>query len=898
MTLRPAPPSVAPNFALGDDGGRWDDRLSAARRSGHLPSLPREAWIEAVDPYRSGAWTRRLTWAGLDENAEIKADPPRAEPQWLKTLAEMRAVAARMASAPLAEVPADLPFAHIFQPIVEAAWTRVAPAAESDWIADSAAADLRRSLLGRLCGLANRPLGELFCGERTLVDVAFTHIAEGTTPGSRTQGYERFCRQLLSTGLEPLLTEFPVLGRPLATVLMQWERFCRELLSRLVADRSAIQRVFSIAPEAQVTSLVCGLGDPHHEGRGVVAVSFSEHGRLVYKPRSVDIEERYHEFVATVNFLLPSDPLRQLTVLARDGYGYVEYVEPKPSANGDSLLRFYRNAGRTLAVLYLLGATDCHWENMVAADDQIVLIDAETLFEGKQAPWDDGQIESTPSAVQDNIVESVLRTGMLPAWISIGAGESIDISALGTPGSDRGPPARAGWCFTNTDDMVWGDREGAAIRPLCLPVRSGMPNPLAEYSEPLVTGFDEVLALGMEPEARTRLRASLENFRGAKRRIVVRPTRTYVLLQAEALTPDSLRDANSRALQLERLARAFTAGRRKPEAWPIFEQEIAAMESLDVPYFEGIVGSQGLYARGEEIVEGYFEIEGLEQALQRLDRISDAERAWQARLIHGSIAAHRFEMRSRKDPAVAAEVATGGPRHQAADIADLIRADALDEPSGRPTWLTVALLADATRVQLGLVPPGLYDGRAGIAAFLYDHGESDMAEAVLAPVFDILGLADDLAVRRFAREIGSGMGGVGGILRVFQYRAESDSDSEIWLARSQQLLQVLTNDLLAADPASDSRQRLGRSRRACRSAPHKLANRGQRTSAGHCRGLTRGTTGRGRGLGVRDRPPPVGRPLSRSERHCCGPGRDCRCLEGRALCRSRRACNRVRAGAL
>src|SRR3954451_16384289 len=46
-------------------GRRWDERLEAPGRAGGIPALETEAWRAAVDPYGSGAWDRRLSWAGL-----------------------------------------------------------------------------------------------------------------------------------------------------------------------------------------------------------------------------------------------------------------------------------------------------------------------------------------------------------------------------------------------------------------------------------------------------------------------------------------------------------------------------------------------------------------------------------------------------------------------------------------------------------------------------------------------------------------------------------------------------------------------------------------------------------------------------------------------------------------
>ena len=41
---------------------------------------------------------------------------------------------------------------------------------------------------------------------------------------------------------------------------------------------------------------------------------------------------------------------------------------------------FYRRQGVLLALLYLLGMTDIHHENLIACADQPVLVDVETLL--------------------------------------------------------------------------------------------------------------------------------------------------------------------------------------------------------------------------------------------------------------------------------------------------------------------------------------------------------------------------------------------------------------------------------------------------------------------------------------------------------------------------------------
>ena len=784
-------------------GRRWDERLTVACGAGVRPALPLGRWRNAVDPYTSGAWERRISWGGLVGNGEPAAGThPTAS--WVRELELIRSTD-RSATTQLAEIDSGVPFAHALQPVVDRAWVPLQAASDSARLTTCASADLRRVLLHRLSEIASQPLGRLFSGNRTLVDVAFAHIADGKYAGSVMARYGRFCQVQLESGFGSLLAEFPVLGRLLATVIAHWSDACHELLARLTTDRAAMERAFGIRRDATISCLASGLSDLHRAGRSVVVVAFGDDHQLVYKPRSVDIEARFQDFVATMGAVLPPDSYRRLVVLALDGYGYVEHVASQVATGPEALTRFYRNAGRVLAILYLLGATDCHWENMIAVDDQILLIDAETLFEGVPFPSVDRSPSEAKSLVADSIAGSVLRTGMLPEWISVGPARSLDISALGAPGAEEPQTLRPSWCFTNTDDMVWGERPVEPSQPACLPVGAGNPNPLCEHGDDLVAGFEEVLAALRQPHVREQARASIEAFRGARRRVVVRPTRTYVLLQNQALDPDALRHPDERALQLERLARAYIGGEEKPRTWPLLQHEIAALESLDVPYFEGVVGSPDLLVGDDVVIKGYYEKEGLREALSRLEGLSEAECRWQGRLIRGAIAAHRFEMVAapgERDGAADRETGEQGT-HDARDVARLIAAEVLEHPSGQPTWLTVALLADATRVQLGLVPPGLYDGRAGIAAFLYDCNEGELASDVLRPVLDTLDDRDGARVFRYMRNVGLGMAGIGGLLRLFRYRSDFAETASIWSERSVRVIATLSDELLAADNASD-----------------------------------------------------------------------------------------------
>ena len=754
-------------------------------------------WRQAVDPFDAGSWQRRLEWHKPDPGSELATD----EPAWLTDLA---ALLSNLEHHPAEAINNGIPFADALQSIVDATWTaELSRSAQAARLTDSAITGLRRSLLVQLSALMARPLGHQFSAGRTLTDVVMSHLVDGLPPGDGKSRYDSFCRDQVNACFSLLLEEFPVLGRLMATVVRNWSLAAAELLDRVTADRALIERRFSVAGDAQVTSVEAGLGDRHRGGRGVAVLTFEPGVRLVYKPRPVDIEARYHEFIRTVSTALFEAPLRTLEVLACGSYGYVEYLKYQPVRGPEQLPRFYRNAGRTLGLLYILGATDCHWENMIASADQLVLVDAETLLEGTPYPPDE-KAAAEQSLATDRMTHSILRTGMLPAWISVGPSRAIDISALGAP-VHQGRVLRATWCFVNSDDMVWGEREVDARHPDCSPVGPGLMNRLVDFTPELASGLEETLSKLLAPVKQRLARTCIENFRGASRRVVVRPTRTYVLLQDQATEPEALRDPDERGIRLDKLSRAYIGGEQKPRTWPLLLPELDDMEALDIPYFESFAGSTLLRCGDRLVAADYYEKEGLTESIRRLEGLSDAGVRWQTRLLHGAIAAHRFEMAGgdsvtrERQKKVGQGPAAGG----AASIARRIIDDAIEDPLGPPTWLTVSLMADATRVQLGLVPAGLYDGRTGIAAFLYDCGETAVGDAVMAPVLDAITDHEVARVQRYLRTIGFGLSGASGILRLMEYLNAREQRSQHWRELSARLLMFITNEALTADKASD-----------------------------------------------------------------------------------------------
>ena len=774
------------------EGRSWHDRLTgpAPRRldpPGTFDDAAWQTWRRVVDPDDAGLFARRLEWDGLDDDAALAllaGGDCNIETWWLPELRRLRqACRVRGERASVIEL-SDLPFDRLLAPMVADVWQRFAADAPGAWLeplSNNAVAALRHDLGQRFAQVVAHAWYADFVEGRTAGATLMLQLGDGTRPAD-TRAYTAWCDRQLDDGLEHLLSAFPVLGRLLPTVSRQWQTATADLLEQTCRHRPGLAATFGIPVDSRIGDFRTGRSDPHRGGRTVSFIDFeTSNGRrsVVHKPKDLRIERRFQELVRTVNGSFAEYPLDTITVLCGDeDYGFTSLVEWRECRQQD-LPGFYVSAGRMLALLYLLGATDCHYENVIATGRSLALLDAETLFHSRSA-FIDPATEVTESA--DSLTESVLRTGMLPGWLLAGPDQAAyDPSALGVtpPPSARTIP---GWAHLNTDSMVWSAVPSAAEAPLSLPLGPGRPNPLPDHIEHLVRGFEEVhRAVRSEPLA-SEMVAAIDGFRLLPRRLVLRATRVYSVVQRHALSADALTSANRRAMQLELLSRSsLVSGQRDPH-WAVFHAELAEMENLDVPFFEHHLGGHDVWGSMGAIA-GLVNEDGIDEALSRVAELDDDDLSWQVRLIRGAVHA-RQEINDRGSDAGGADAqrkrdpgGTPVPPERLSDLARVVAAELAtaatpDPVSGGPTWLSLSLLPDGRHTRLGLVSSGFYDGRLGIAAAEQWAGDlgfarplADWAVDVASPVLATVTHADDYVRFRFLRNVGLGFSGVGGLLR-------------------------------------------------------------------------------------------------------------------------------------
>ena len=815
---------------------RWASSQPPPRRATEKATELLAAWRTTVDPYGQGLFDRRLGRDGLSEGQALlvmgdDGDPSEPEPDWWSTYRSLVSVfdaedawvgtdedwLERMS----AEIPAgtgsSVPFVHLLWPVVADAWDRLASVHDSLFatVTPVAADHLRRGLLVRLSMVATPCLSDLMWqsvpfGRRFLAE---SGPVQDNPP---REHYARFCRAQADDGLSSVLTRFPVLGGLLARVVQQWARVTVEMLERLAVDRPALAAKLGIPQDAPLTEAMGAAGDTHNAGRSVSILGFGD-TRVVYKPRSVALEELYHRHATALSTLTPDDPLRAVAVLARtdaDGdYGYCEYVSRQPCTTDDELRRFYRNAGRTLALLHVLAATDCHHENLIAVGDQLVPVDGETLFDTAPPPTVP-QSATADASNSTGIPASVQRVGILPTWLWLdGRRTALDVSALGVAPGSVHPIERRGWRSINSDLMARGDVEMVVDHPTSLPTATNTAAAVGEYVDDVVDGFTGAYrSLAARADALSQ-QLSTET-RNLSRRLVTRPTYVYASLLGASLEPEALTSAQSRGLVLERLTRALLHD-EATAIWPMVAAEQDALTRLDVPYFQvGLGGAGSAASRRTEWLDGglsgWPDIDSEAEIEARCASLSEADLEWQSKLIRASVAASRFRLTPGSSGSEvrgdgASFRADGMDRGQAQE-AGLAALTAVTESSvtidGQRTWMGVSLLPDGVRANLQTIGSGLYDGRMGLAVALAawaavdgEHTEeaAAAADAAVGPLLELLHSGVEGDVVRLAHANGLGIGGVGGLLRGLAFLGGMSDDDEFAEASATLIRGVPTN---------------------------------------------------------------------------------------------------------
>lgn len=606
----------------------------------------------------------------------------------------------------------------------------------------SCVADVAEVTRGIRATMAARLADQLL---RTLVTVLADRRADGlldgTTPAERFDDFRRWLAS--GAGLRHLQREHPEAVSLALHRARSCERTALETLSWLANDLPL--PVLGIGPGVRIVAFEPGQGDTHAGGRSVTMCTFDDGSRLVVKPRPMAIEAAYNRFLGTlVQAGIVSLPT--LDVVDRGDHGYTRFVHAEQ--NGMTH-RFARGLGELTSVLYVLGASDMHFENLTVVGGLPLVIDAETLLRAPLA-HDGHHAPDAGSHIAERVIsESVLGIGVLPHIVTGGAsGDSLDIGAIGYRAGQLSPFLGLKVVDAGLDTM--------RLRLERLPLEAANVNPALggegpppsavqqDVLEGVATAFERLTAAA--PAVRVHLAAG---FTGVSARWVASPTVFYAQLLRMATHPDALAEPLARASILYRVA-------LRPDALEsgLADDEWRQLDQGDIPSFRYPVDGLDLRsADGHLVAADHFATSGLAAALARLDDL-DRQAVTQVRLA-GLAFVSRLGTDAEGTVLVgdAVEESRGLPERtlepdQLVEWAGRLARELADEavlsrsPHHPSTWIGPQVTtADQSQWTPGPLGYDLYGGSPGIALTLAGAGLAcgdsrvmDVAAGVLGPI--------------------------------------------------------------------------------------------------------------------------------------------------------------------
>ncbi len=581
------------------------------------------------------------------------------------------------------------------------AWPRV-------WVRDRVAPCLINLLLRRLVQSSRRTLYLAINVDR------MNGVLLGSAPEERLASFRR--RYSADPArLRRLFLRYPVLSRLLAVLCLSWRRNITALITAYQRDRKeCVSKILEGRDPGNVTGIYALGSDPHNHGAEVLLL-VHEAGKLIFKPRSLEVDQAFQKVVEWLNSQGVSPQLRPLRVVTNKSRGWMEYVE-HDGTDAAGAERFYFRQGVYLALLHLLYATDLHAENLIAAGEHPYLIDLEAVLHARP------ELGRIPGLAERALAESVMRVGLLPSWFASAADRpGVDISGLGNPeGQHYGRDA------DSIDDTV-ADEPRIVRRRVAVDVKKnraavgGVPADVCDYEGALVAGFQSAAALVLSKK--DEFLAVLETFQEVEVRQVLRPTIFYADALSKAAHPDYLRDGVAQDLFYSRL---WVIGLHQDMYKRIALAELRDLREGDVPKFTTTPTSMDLRDSTGAVIKAYNSVPAMQRARARIVALTSGDIARQVTIIHSSLVGLR-QASSRTTQ----KRSTPGPRESLDPGSGVLPAEAFVaeavaigrelvslaiEEDGVVDWLTLK----ETRDQLHIVPAGtdVYSGSSGIALFL------------------------------------------------------------------------------------------------------------------------------------------------------------------------------------
>ena len=775
-----------------------------------LTQLRLEKWMQSVASGSPDLFIKRFGRENLTIEQVTRAMIPvhlsenQPLPGWSRTLQQLIESATYVT-----ETPAGIAFSEVLTPMVQIASSKLKDAA-GDFafylLSNAAKQQIELQLMNRLSRICTPAIASELNLARCLGRL------EGETPEERSQ---YFLRTKLGSpdALLNFFCEYSVLARLLAIYIDQWVDSMAEFLQRLHSDIHDIELTFNKErPAGYVVELNDSLSDSHNGGRTVKAIIFQSGLKLLYKPKECGIDLAFMKLLKWLNEQEPQIRMRTFDLLDKNTYAWAEFVECEPCKNLIEANEYYHRSGVLLCLLYVLGTTDAHLENVVAAADGPVLVDMEMLL---RVPVHSGDEESRNDAAQLAIQlreDSVLSTGLLPEWRFGRQGRpGMDGGGLTGEGRQESPFPRIRWTGINSDH-VQANVDYALSKPSAnRPFLRDQPIHAGDYVNEITRGFEQMYRFVLKERGRFCSSTPFAELFSHRIRYLNRPTLEYSMILERSLDVDCLRDGVNRSIRLDLLSRSLL-NHKRDHMWPLMNAERESLERLDIPYFLVPANSTALQLDTGRELQDFFEMSAQDLLKERLEKLSFSDMQKQIALIHASFQTQGVNTGKktqtelpdwREQQPLSREVLL----ETSAEIGNRLMENAIRSDNGTATWLEAEFQPHSQQFRLAPMSIGLYGGLSGVVLFLSalerflpGKGYGDFsAMAIKTLRLQRKASRPDLLINQF------GYGGMTGIASVAYSLAWASrfSNETAWMREAIEWASLITKEAMESVPSFD-----------------------------------------------------------------------------------------------
>jgi class II lanthipeptide synthase len=523
-------------------------------------------------------------------------------------------------------------------------------------------------------------------------------------------------QELQTYGIRSFFLKRPVLARMISTMVDQWRRSTLEFLERLHRDlNTKISTLMNGCTSGSVISIGYGLSELNNEGRSIYRLTFENNQSVGYKPKDLRIDQAWNNLINWLNRKGAPRSADVPNVQVCDGYGWVEWITPKPCTTQSEAEAFYYRSGATLCLIRILQGNDFHYGNVIAHGPAPVPLDLETVLQAypKQTTRFKGAEKAFKKATKI-IDESVLSTGYLPGWYNISNGKAARLGGLDIAGISETP--------------LEGFSTQAALSSIKNRLFHNVPHlndrllKVKDYEENLIAGYETMFQfLAKAGKKISGKKGPLKQFEDVTFRSIFRPTHFYSMLMTQALKSSNVKYGVDWCSHLDTKLRSVFTQEDFGASEEIRMYERACLSTFNIPFYSGSPNSTTLTCGDNRTIPGFFQSPCLTQVKRRLRNLKPDLLKRDLLMIRQCISVTDITESVKTLPIARKMKDTFFSNEDLLKVAMKLEKDvnnSVIRAGGGATWLGLSpVTADERKLQLGMILPSFLCGTLGIGIF-------------------------------------------------------------------------------------------------------------------------------------------------------------------------------------